>query len=776
MKKFLLNEDWQFNEKGSNDVEVVQIPHTVSIEILDAYKNKAGIFEYRKKFTVPNCYENQRVFLHFEAAMMNCDLYVNGEFVKKHFGGYLPFECDVTDKIVDGENEIYVLLSNLDDVDTPPGKPAKDLDFLYYGGIYRDVTLEIKPPIYWDSALENGSVRIDTKLLGNDAKIDVTEHIFNTLSKKNVNVRLSILDGEDVIKQAEKDYDVEESTEIKESFIIKDAKLWDTENPNLYKLKAEIFDGENLIDTRITEFGVREVYVDETGFYLNKKKTKLFGLNRGQQFPYIGIAASNEAQIREARMLKQSGINCLRLSHYPQSPAFITECDRLGIMVIDPVPGWQFLGGKVWKMRLKENLLELIRRDRNHPSVIIFEVTPNESNWATKKGDNYMHSLHLLCKQECSNALSGGDSVGRKNAINVGFDVPYYGKDSRNIISRKLHKDNRLTLKREYGDWCFGGNKSTSRAGRGDGEKAMQIQTWNFQFDRNRTYKEGGIIGDLIWEGIDHNRGYYSPAPVSKSGVYDIFRLPKLSYGFIRSQKTPVKSDDYVIYLQALRWENKNKLAFYSNCSTLELYLDDKLIATNKCDDGPDKPFDKRKNKEINDNYWMTKEDHIETSEKPCLLAKHTISCLFDGGNCKYLDYPPFTFKNLDLSNVDVLKVKGYDENKNLVKEVVYNKRDKAIDLQIDVREENMPLCANDDDFVFVYVTAVDELAHADVDYQQEITLNVENGSTIGHSTINAEIGTAAFLVKADKLAKEVVLTAKSDLMSKTYTLKTNLA
>lgn len=772
MSIFLFNDNWKFKEQGAKAFETVTLPHTVAIEPLHVSKNKMGIFEYRKTFSVPKQFKNQRVFLHFEGAMTNCKVYVNNKILLEHFGGYLPFSVDMTEALADdGENEVFVLLDNHDDKDTPPGKPTEGLDFLYYGGIYRNVYLDIKPPIYLKDAAEHGGVRIDTKLQDGKARILALERIQNTAEEKEVTLQFSLLDGKTVLSETSETVLAKGENALSAEFLLEEPKLWDTEHPHLYTLKSELFYNGKLWDTRFTDFGIREVSVCEEGFFLNGKKTKLFGVNRGQQFPYLGIAASDAAQRREARMLKESGVNCLRLAHYPQSPAFISECDKLGILVIDPVPGWQFLGGSVWKERLEENLRELVWRDRNHASVVIFEVTPNETNWSTKKGDLFLHHLHEIVKEECSSALTGGDNVGRRNALRAGFDIPYYGKDGRGPLSKLLHPDKRLTLKREYGDWCFGGNASTSRVARGDGEKAMQVQTWNFQFDHNRTYAEGGIIGDLIWEGIDHNRGYFPDAPISKSGIFDIFRIPKLSYQFVRSQKSATSDTDFVIFMQALRFHGKSKLVFYSNCERLELYGDGKFLCDAHCDSGADKLFDAKKSKEINDNYWMTDEDHIETSQKPCLLAKHTISCLFDGGNCRHIDFPPFTFMHLQLDGIETLTVQGYADEK-LVKKVEFKDAKSAVRLKIEPQTQNLPLLANDNDFIFVYVSAVDANGIVDTTYSDKITLEAENGSLIGHETISAEIGTAAFMVKANQHAKELILTSQAfNLEGSTYTL-----
>ena len=781
MQTILWNKDWNFKEKNATSSASVSIPHTVAIEPLHVAHNVQGEFIYEKHFSAPIIQNGERVLLKFEAVMMNCKVFVNDTLLKRHFGGYLPFVVDITDAVrPDKENIVRIEVDNRDDKNTPPGKPTDDLDFLYYGGIYRNVYLEIVPAVYltdaMDASVERGGIQITTEQKNNKSIVSIRENIKNTTADtKNVKVQFTLYDGDTNLEEKTQNIAITSQKYASPTvdFIVKEPKLWSCAYPHLYRVETKIIT-DSMQDSRNTTFGIRELEVKTDGLYLNQQKIKLFGLNRGQQFPYIGIAASDAAQRREAKMLKQSGINCLRLSHYPQSPAFIDECDRLGILLIDPVPGWQFLGGKIWQQRLEENLIELVRRDRNHPSIAIFEVTPNETNWSTKAGDAFLHHLHELVKQESPKALTGGDTVGRKNAMRVGFDVPYYGKDGRNFLSRKLYPDQRMFLKREYGDWSFGGNKSTSRVSRKDGEKAMQRQTWNFQFSHNDNYREGQILGDLIWEAIDHNRGYYPDAPISKSGIFDIFRVPKLSYQFVRSQQKAKTESDYVLFMQALTWENKDKLVFYSNADKVELYAESQKIAEAICDHGEDKPFDKRKSKEINDNYWMTKEDHIATSEKPCLLAKHVMNCSFDGGNCQHMDFPPFTFTHLDLKQCETITAKAFKEDK-LVQEEVYYKNQKAVAFKIEAQTHGLPLQADDNDFVFVYVYAVDADGHLDVTYNEKIALSVQNGDTIGHSSIEAENGVAAFMIKAHERAQTIECIAQNtNGISAKETFKTN--
>lgn len=172
----------------------------------------------------------------------------------------------------------------------------------------------------------------------------------------------------------------------------------------------------------------------------------------------------------------------------------------------------------------------------------------------------------------------------------VGYDLPYTGDDAKSK-RRVPFGGKRPTLTREYGDWAFGGNHSSSRVARGDGEWAMQVQAWNFQWDHNNNERNHHLAGDLVWEGIDHNRGYFPEDPVSKSGVLDIFRLPKFSFYFYQSQR----EGEPVLFPAVWSFWDKTKIPVYSNCDEVALLADGTELARRRCDCGPTVPFDEKR-------------------------------------------------------------------------------------------------------------------------------------------------------------------------------------
>lgn len=767
-----INDGWIYSDlRGQGELQTVNLPHTPRIEDLQVYRNYQTVMNYNKRIVPENYSNNYLYFLEFEGAMINAEVFANGKKLATHYGGYLPFIVDISSELEKGKGiaDVIVTVDNRDDKRTPPGKVTAGLDFLYYGGLYRNVNLIVKNKIYITHPIEKdsgGGIKVHTLRFADSWTLNIDVDIANISGiNAEVKVNATLTDGQVMIAELSGDSMIRNRDCVKVSLSREGIPAidWNIENPKLYNLSVSVYDNSGkLLSEEAQTIGFREAKVDREGFKLNGRVIRLFGVNRHQQFPYVGIAASDEANRREARLLKNSGVNCLRLAHYPQSTAFLDECDRLGMIVIDCVPGWQFIGNKVWCKRLQDNVRDMVRRDRNHASVMIYEVTPNESPYVSKKGDTYMKGLGEIAKSECPWCITAGDTSARRDAEYVGYDIPYSG-DDKLAVKRKLYPNGeKLFLRREYGDWAFGGNKSTSRVNRGDGETAMQIQAWNFQWSHNMNYIEGGIIGDIIWEGIDHNRGYYPKAPISTSGIFDIFRLPKLSYGLIASQITPTNNADYVIYPMVTGISARKKLPIYSNCDKIKLIVNGAVIDEITCDKGVSNPYDKVNNKVIDDNYWLNGGDHIATSNQVCNLAKHTISCLYDGGNCEKMVYPPYTFNGLNLKAEDKVEIIGYDAKGMEVNHVIIKEPLSAVALDINLSDWGMKLVNNDNDFIFVYVKAIDKNNIVDINYTAQIMLTAEGGSLIKTDRMNAEAGIASFMLKADKGANKVILTAQS--------------
>lgn len=762
MERILINEQWQFSEQGNNESLLVNLPHTIQEESLEVYDCKKGVFVYTKSLSLDTTKLDKNIIIYFEGVMTNCKVFLDDNLVVEHFGGYLPFIADITKFVEGNRNHILkIIVDNQDDKDTPPGKPTPDLGFIYFGGIYRNVYIEYRESVRIVDEMELKDiacgVHYNNFRISHDEYSVQAELTIHSDEMKNISFNYELMDGDECIhKYMSKVEKLIGNETFYTEYNLTGISEWTCENPKLYKLIVNVYDGQTLVDSRELSIGFRQVKVDKNGFYLNGKLVKLFGYNRHHQYPYLGIAVSNEAHIREARMIKMSGINCLRLAHYPQHPAFIDECDRLGIMLIDCVPGWQWYGGVIWKERLLQNVREMVRRDRNHASIVIYEVSPNETNCPTFSGDLFYNKLVRMAKKEKVNALVSGDTVGRYNVNKVGYDIPYNGTDALSWLRKPFRRNGKMQLIREYGDWGFGGLNSTSRATRASGELKMQVHAWNLQWSHNDNLQKN-VIGDLIWDGIDHNEAYNSAIPRSKCGLFDIFRVPKFSYYFVASQGNP-KDSGYVLMPIVWGYEKKKVIPIYSNCEEVSMYVDGKRFSTRVADSGVAIPMKQKNN--IIDHYWATNNDQFSISSMPSLVAKHTYACMFDGGNCDKIKYPPFTF---DMSGIDVknnVKFVGKAGGDELT--YIINKYGTAVKLSIKVRDYSLPLVRNTNDFIFVDVFAINNFGDIDYKYNEEMVLSTCGGECVVNNAMPAEAGIASFMIRSKAGENAIFINAVS--------------
>ena len=371
--RYSLCDHWEFTEQWSDafcrgepvDCRPVRLPHTCR-ELPLHYADPSDyemVCGYRRALTVPDA---PRVFLRFDGTAHQAEIYLNGQPAGQHQGGYTGFTIEITDLVRRGEeNLLAVRLDTREDPSLPPFGFV--IDYLTYGGLYREVWLETSP----QSRVSKLFVYTPTLT---EAAVQLTVEAPEKATA--LRVRLCSSAGEMLVSRQ---LPLAESAECR--LTLPDAAPWDTEHPNLYRCIAELLDAEGqVLHSRETTFGFRTAVFRADGFYLNGKKTFLRGLNRHQSYPYIGYAAPESLQRQDARILKNElHCNAVRTSHYPQSRYFLDECDRLGLLVFTELPGWQHIGDTAWKDRACAMLREMLLQNRNHPSIILWGVRINES-------------------------------------------------------------------------------------------------------------------------------------------------------------------------------------------------------------------------------------------------------------------------------------------------------------------------------------------------------------------------------------------------------------
>lgn len=734
------NNAWLFNnanEKSDLWMEI-EIPHTARIEPLIVNDQWQGTMWYKKEFSIVN--RDKKYFLKFEGVMHEAEIWINGRWIDNHVGGYLPFVIDITNHIIFNEiNEITLRVNNEDNPNIPPGKALNILDFSYYGGIYRDVTLIETNQVYiTDPILENKSASGGILVHFNDitnhrASGIIQVHIRNEMQMESILFCTAILSrpneqihsflSEKTILDPGKD------TELKLNISVSEPVLWSTSQPNLYDLEIKLYDGKKLMDSRHEKVGIRKIQLRKDGFYLNDEKMYIRGTNRHQEYPYVGYAISKNANYRDAVKIKQAGFDFVRLSHYPQDESFLDACDDLGILVMNAIPGWQFFGDSIFIQNSYQDIRDMVRRDRNHPCVIFWEVSLNESGMT----DEYMLMANEILKEE----LPFDDIYSAGWMDHEAFDLfiparqhakpPKYWND---------YKDNKRSIFiSEYGDWEYyaqnaGFNQKefkylkdeerTSRQLRMHGEKCLLQQALNFQEAANSNRKGLSTIGHANWLMFDYNRGYAND--IEASGISDIFRIPKFAYYFYQSQRPPndtlaLNKGTGPMAKIASYWTatSDTHIRVFSNCEDVALYLNDSLINR----------------------------------------SKPTINHFSDK-----LQYPPFHFHIEKFVPGELMAV-GFINDEQVTENRVITPG-KPSDIVIEIDESDKSISKDESDLVFVYAKIVDLNGTLLPDSKMEITFSTSSGELIGQNPVKAEAGIATILLRTKNSDEKITINAIS--------------
>lgn len=740
----------EFAQLANRSWEAVTLPHTPFVENLVVLHQWQGICYYRKQIEINKKDEDKQLWLEFEGAMQLADIWINGKHVMQHIGGYTPFVVDATGLLKSGTvNEVLVRLDNRNNPLIPPGKPLESLDFCYYGGLYRDVSLIVKPsvhithPILANRKAGGGVFVTYPQISEQKAVIEVALQLANKEAEnKKIDLHFTLYEWNRQIGKGKKAAEVKshlviaahDTVTTNQQIHLATPRLWYPDSPALYILSVELMDGKRVIEKEEHRIGIRHLEMSrEKGFLINGKPLKLVGTNRHMEYPYVGNAISDRAQYRDMYQIRSNGFNTVRLGHYPQDVSVLDACDELGLLVIEPIPGWQFFNkNPLFIAQTLQDIRDLIRRDRNHPSIIIWETTLNES-WPPNE---WKKTAIEVAHEEYpgSQCFTAGDTYGFD-----GFDVCY--NDWEESFNRP-NKTNKPGFIREYYDYEFGGHYSSTRIRRGDGDRALMQNVWNAQWSHNRYnayYPQ--TMGAAVWSMYDYNRGCCDN--ICYSGTADVFRLPKFSLPFFRSQLPaghflPDGPMKYELFIASHRLKGmSDTLQVYGNVEEVELWLNGTKIARKHADAGIDSPY----------------------------------TPLPDGGNCRNLTSPPFTFTGVPPQEGE-LKAVGY-QNGKVVAEYSVQTPGEADQLSISYFESGMP--ASKDDVLIVYVNLFDRAGiPVFQENSQPIYLEVLKGGIImGPSSMVTEAGVASFIVQTNR-QKELKLKATNGRLEalKTIILK----
>jgi beta-galactosidase len=703
------------------------LPHTARVESLVTGPPGSDTFQwqgtcwYRRRFSLSPEAAGKKVFLNFEGAMNVADVWLNGEPLGRHMGGWLPFGFDISDRVrADEENLLAVRLDNRDNPVTGP-KPLPQLDFNPYHGMYRGAHLIVKDllhitdPILADKPASGGLFVTYPDVSPEQAVVRVQVHVRNDgPAAREFGVRVRLFDAEGrtaaAVLSAPTVLEPGEDREVTQDLQVLAPRLWSPLSPDLYTLHAEIVEDEVVVDDEMTRIGIRRIEITKDGFWINGDRMFLRGTNRHQEYPYVGYAVSDAAQYRDARKIKDAGFDYIRLSHYPHSPAFMDACDELGLVVMDCIPGWQFFNREDPQFTeiQYENCRRMLRRDRNHPCVILWEVSLNET-WMP---DEFIQATHAIGHEEYP-----GDQTytcGWTEGYDVFIQARQHG-GCRDVTDRSC-------VISEYGDWEYyaqnagldqeawanlAPDAANSRQLRWHGEAALLQQATNFQEAHNDNLKTIAFA-DGLWVMFDYNRGY---APdIESSGCMDLFRLPKFSRELFRSQRPADQllraSESGPMVFIASYWtpESSTDVRVFSNCDEVELRLNGTLLERRSPDS-----------------------DRLST----------------------HIKHPPLTFQ-LKRFEPGVLEAIGYLGDREAARHAVRTPgAPERLELKLD--ESGRPFAAGGKDVAFLHA----KLKDADGTIVPDAWENVSFGATgdiqlLGANPFSSEAGIASILAQSE--------------------------
>ena len=733
-------------ELDDSDWEVVATPHSVELMPAEASgcRNYQGPVWYRKWFVIPAATRGKQVFIHFEAVMGKQKVYLNGHLVKEHLGGYLPFNIDLTANGIQAGDSclIAVMADNSDDKSYPPGKRQYTLDFSYHGGIYRDVWMIAKSDVSITDAVDAGKVagggvfihygRISEKKA--DILID-TEVRNNGKRQRKVEVESSLVDATGtLIKRvvAMVHLDAGQSKTVNQKIEFRQPHLWSPDSPYLYRVESRVKEGKNTLDGGITRAGIRKAeFKGKEGFWLNGKPFgQLIGANRHQDFAYVGNALPNSGQWRDAKKLRDAGCRIIRVAHYPQDPSFMDACDELGMFVIVATPGWQYWNKEPEFARLvHENTRQMIRRDRNHACVLMWEPILNETRYPL---DFALEALRITKEEYPYPGRPVAAADVHSAGVEENYDVVYGwpGDDE------KTDSPEQCIFTREYGenvdDWYAHNNNN--RASRSWGERPLLVQALSLAKSYDEMYRTTGkFIGGAQWHPFDHQRGYH-PDPYW-GGIFDAFRQPKYAYHMYRSQTAPDLNHPLaecgpVVYIaHEMSQFSDADVVVFSNCDSVRLSV-----------------YDGTKS-------WTLPVIHAKGHMPNAPVVFKNVWNFWEARDYSYVQ------KKVNILAEGIINGKVVCAQKKMP-----SRRSTKLRLRID--SQGVPLVADGSDFVVVIAEVTDDNGNVRRLAKENIVFTIEGeGEIIGDRSINAnprtvEFGTAPVLVRSTSKAGKIRIKA----------------
>jgi beta-galactosidase len=746
-----MNRDWRYHPAkvdgaesigfDDSNFERVVVPHT-NIELpWHSFDDKEYEFisTYRRRFKLPEEAADRRVFVDFEGVMTASTVWINGVRLGEYKGGFTPFAFELTEHLRRGsENVLLVQVDSTERADIPPF--GYEIDYMTFGGIYREVSLRIVPSTYIDNIFAqpkdaaSGSPSLDVHcFLAGDAA-----------SRGELSIEVELRDGDQTIAKDRLTvehpnwapsgsatsldpytdasvYSAIETTKDPARYTIslaqlRNVKLWNLEEPQLYTVYVRLIRSGQVVDEDKRRIGFREAVFTDRGFSLNGKIIKLRGLDRHQTFPFVGQAMPARVQRKDADILRKDlHCNIVRTSHYPQSRHFLDRCDEIGLLVLEEIPGWQHIGDEKWKEVAIDNVGRMIRRDWNHASIVLWGVRINES-------------------------LDDHDFYTRTNAFSHALDPSRqtggirYFQESEFLEDVFTMNDFGFPLKPpchpRYLNTEFVGHTFPTKTT--DDDERQREHTLRHARIHNQLASNPQYAGGIGWCAFDYNThsNFGAGDRICYHGVSDIFREPKPAAGFYKSQCDP---GEEIVLEPAFHWARGDesvgfaKAVFCSNCEHLKVFA--------RADS-------------LESNPWVLLAEVDPNREE------------FD-----HLKYPPFL---LDLSKIDLkkfragwgdLRVDGFINGKQVISKSLSGR---GVDTKFVLLPDDRELKADGADSTRVVMRVTDEFGAIRTYANDPIVFTLEGpGRLIGDNPFSLVGGTGAVWLRAKEQPGTLKLTAE---------------
>lgn len=609
-----INRDWfyksNYNEKDiyesiSGKYQKVTLPHT-NMELPYNYFNDeifCFVSCYKRALQIEQEWKGKRLFLDFEGVMSYAQVFVNGKLAGEHKGGYTAFSIEITKFIkFNAKNEITVVVDSTERSDIPPF--GGQIDYLTYGGIYREVCLRVTDKEYIKD------VFVQTKNVLEEKKKVIVDAILDGIDDANdYEICVTLLDAGKKIGICKEKLNHRNAVQIHMDNL-ENIYLWSIDSPQLYRVKCILYKKGYAIDCWETKIGFRQCEFKENGFFLNGEKIKIVGLNRHQSYPYVGYAMPASVQRRDADILKEElGLNLVRTSHYPQSHHFLDRCDEIGLLVFEEIPGWQYIGDERWQKQVLADVEQMIVRDRNHPSIILWGVRINESQ---DHHNLYTKTNQLARKLDSTRATGGVRCLPNSELIEDVYTMNDfihdngYGEYLASVIKNYKtydhlqNQDGKITALREpkmvtgleynvpYLVTEYGGHTYPTKRFDQE-ERAVELALRHTRI-QNASWINEEISGAIGWCAFDYNThaDFGSGDKICYHGVMDMYRIPKFAAYAYSSQINPKKR---IVMEPATYWSRGERniggvipLVIFTNCDAIKMLYGSNEVGTFKPD------------------------------------------------------------------------------------------------------------------------------------------------------------------------------------------------